>query len=219
MPKKTRTPEEVQEVRQKILNMALELISEDGYDDFSMRKLAAKLQITATTIYQYYSNKDELYLAVLTRGFEELYSRMFKAYEAGNSPLDRLKDVSREYIRFGITQANFYNIMMVLNVPKFYDYVGTAAEPTASDELNTALKVWELVKQVISESGVISKKHLPMKEIATFQYACTVHGFISFCNSRMVDYLLEPRVKEIDDEQINQYVDVAVLSLEKMFKR
>jgi len=219
VPKKTRTPEEVHEVKQKILNMALELISEDGFDDFSMRKLAARLHISATSIYQYFANKDELYLAVLTRGFEELYAQMLQAYEASHTPMDRLKNVSRAYIHFGINEANFYNIMMVWSVPKFYDYVGTAVEPIALTELNTALQVWEMTKLVFSESGIINEDFLHMKEIAIFQFACTIHGFVSYSNSKLVEYLLKPRMTEINDEFTDQFIDMAICSLEKLFEK
>ncbi|MEZ4549411.1 MAG: TetR family transcriptional regulator [Desulfobacterales bacterium] len=35
----------------------------------SMRKLAGRLKMTAANIYNYYQNKDDLYLAIQTRGF------------------------------------------------------------------------------------------------------------------------------------------------------
>lgn len=72
MPKKPRSEQEVQKVREEILDKTLELINEVGYENFTMRKLANKLNMTATPIYQYYKNKDELYLAALTQGFETL---------------------------------------------------------------------------------------------------------------------------------------------------
>lgn len=210
MPKKTRTSEEVQEVKLKILNMALQLINDDGYNQFSMRKLAAKLDITATTIYQYYSNKDELYLAVLTRGFEELYARLMVAYETSLTPMERLKRVVGEYVKFGITNANFYNIMLVWNVPKFNDYIGTSAEPAALVELNTALKVWNLIKRVAVESGTIKTPSLEIREIVTFQFACLIHGFISLNNSQVVDYLFEAGTGEINDEIIEKFIELAI---------
>ena len=83
MPKKARTPEEIEEVKQRILEKALELIGEDGYRSFSMRKLASKLNMTATPIYGYYKNKDEIYISVLLQGFETLYQILSDAYGVG----------------------------------------------------------------------------------------------------------------------------------------
>ncbi len=213
MPKKTRTPEEVEEVRQKILNMALELISKDGFDNFSMRKLAARLHITATTIYQYFSSKDELYLAVLTEGFGELHTRMYEAYRLGSTPMEKLKGALREYIRFGIDQANFYNIMTGWNIPKFNDYVGTQVEPVALTELNTAMRVWELFKMIVDESPLLSNKSLKDKEIMTFQLLCNIHGLVSLNNSTIIDYVFKPSQAELDDEYINHFIDLVIYSI------
>ncbi|MCK5680918.1 helix-turn-helix transcriptional regulator, partial [bacterium] len=62
MPKAPRTPEEVELVRQAILDAALKIIVEDGYKGFSMRKLGRSMGMTAKTVYNYFINKDEIYL-------------------------------------------------------------------------------------------------------------------------------------------------------------
>lgn len=49
MPKKPRSEQEVQKVREEILDKTLELINEVGYENFTMRKLANKLNMTATS--------------------------------------------------------------------------------------------------------------------------------------------------------------------------
>jgi len=55
MPKNRRSSEEINAIRENIMNHALELIILEGYDDFSMRKLGARLNIAAKTIYNYNS--------------------------------------------------------------------------------------------------------------------------------------------------------------------
>jgi len=64
MPKATRSPEEVKTVKNEILETALSLMCEDGFDALTMRKLALRLKMTAANIYNYYTNKDDLYLAI-----------------------------------------------------------------------------------------------------------------------------------------------------------
>jgi len=64
MPKTTRSPEEVKKIKDRILETALQLLIDDGFMHFSMRKLAARLGITAASIYNYFTNKDELYLLI-----------------------------------------------------------------------------------------------------------------------------------------------------------
>ena len=86
MPRPQRKPEEVEAFKEEILAQALHLIVRHGFDGFSMRKLAARLGIAAKTIYNYFNNKDELYLVILTRGFEDLHRQCRKAFDANDEP-------------------------------------------------------------------------------------------------------------------------------------
>lgn len=215
MPKKARTPEEISEVKQNILNKALELINEDGYNNFTMRKLAKKLNMTATPLYGYYENKDEIYLSVVMQGFENLYQILKDAYNEGENSEEKLKNICRQYMKFGIDNPNFYNVMFVLNVPKYYDYVGTSTEQTATLELNSAIKVRDFGIKAIKESGLISEQASDTSMII-IQLMCSMHGFISLINSQIADYLIHPKANRTDHEIIDQYVDIIVSQLKQL---
>jgi len=144
MPKVARSQEDREIIREKILDEALGLISESGFSSFSMRKLASRLGMTATTIYNYYSSKDELYLMILTKGFDMLYRRFDEIYRTGGDPSRKLREMVETYIDFGITNANYYNIMFTSDAPKYSDYIGTGIEPVAHFEKQTALKLVDI---------------------------------------------------------------------------
>jgi len=50
MPKNTRPPQEIERIKKKILDAALSILFEEGFDDLSMRKLGRKLGMTAANI-------------------------------------------------------------------------------------------------------------------------------------------------------------------------
>ena len=106
-----RSPEEIEVVRDDILNHALDLIAADGFERFSMRKLALRLGIAVKTIYNYYHNQDEIYLRLLTRGFEYLYRCFESAIADHEDPMDQLAAAIRVYVDFGLDNANIYNLM------------------------------------------------------------------------------------------------------------
>jgi hypothetical protein len=56
---------------------------------------------------------------------------MEAAIENLTDPLEKLRAMCREYVDFGIKNANYYNIMFNWAVPKYNDYINTALEPTA----------------------------------------------------------------------------------------
>lgn len=207
MPRQTRSPAEIEEIKESILDQALDLIVVEGLEGFSMRKLAGRLGVKAVTIYNYYLNKDELYLAIITRGFEDLYERCRSAYDAAHEPLDKFRAVLQAYVDFGFGETNLYNLMFTLNVPRYEDYVGTELENVAGHELSTALKVSALfllasgnvVNTHESEPDTGQASTIPADTLRVYMISlwCALHGYISTCNNTLLNYVHEaPRTLE-----------------------
>jgi AcrR family transcriptional regulator len=200
MPKSPRPSKEVAAVRQKILDEALDIITDYGYDGFTMRKLADRQGIAAKTIYNYFANKDEIFLHVRTKGFELLYSDLLEAYDSKNDPFERLKAMSSAYINFGLKRANYYDIMFISNVPRAGDYAGSPLESLAIKGLRTALKSVQLFSKVIKE---ISETHRTIPkakaELYLLQLWAGLHGIVALHNNTLLSYVRE-RPGEILEE-------------------
>ena len=136
MPRRRRSENEVEAVRNQILDEALNLFVEAGWQGFSMRKLGARLGIAAKTVYNYFASQDELYLGLLTRGFHSLGQALAKAAEPHTNPFERLDALIDAYVTFAFDNTHLYGLMFTWHVPKYDDYVGTAMENTARVELD-----------------------------------------------------------------------------------
>lgn len=192
MPKTTRSAEEVKKIKDRILAAALQLLIDDGFMHFSMRKLAARLGITAASIYNYFTNKDELYLLIQTRGFEMLYDMMEEASQKKASPEKRLESIIRAYLKFGMDNPEYYEIMFSRNTPKYVDYKKTDIEPVAFHEKQTALQSADIAIAVYSEvfknRKTVSDKIMRMRML---QIWCTLNGAINLFNSRVLQEVEE----------------------------
>ncbi len=208
MPRPKRSFAEIEIIKEKILEEALNLMNNHGFDGFSMRKLGTRLGVSAKTIYNYYQNKDELYLSILTRGFEQLYDRCQKVFSNHQNPMERLKAMGGQYLSFGLEHANIYNLMFTWHVPKFKDYVGTPMEPVAQFELETALKVSKIFMQAIKEAA---GNDAMSEDTARFHMICAwsqLHGFIAGINNTLLDYMHGNPVtlkERILDQIFNQF--------------
>jgi AcrR family transcriptional regulator len=58
---------EPSDTRQRILDTALELFTEQGYDRTSLREIAEKLGVTKAALYYYFESKDDILLALHMR--------------------------------------------------------------------------------------------------------------------------------------------------------
>jgi AcrR family transcriptional regulator len=192
MPKTPMSKEEIENTRGRILDTALNIIIEEGFNNLSVRKIASRLDVTATTIYNYYTNKDEINLMIRIRGFEKLYDLLTKHAAPFNSIENKLKAMVRAYIEFGLTNPSYYDIMFNLHTPKYLDYVGTDIEPLAHTEKQNALKCLSLFIEPISVYIPFKgkkKEHFVLYQVVKFW--SDLHGLITLTNSRLFHEVLD----------------------------
>jgi AcrR family transcriptional regulator len=166
---------------------------EDGFESLSMRKLSSRLGMTAANIYNYYTNKDELYLAIQTNGFQILVDRFTEISSSKITPLKKLYAMMRAYVDFGIQNPDYYEIMFSRNTPKYADYRNTPMEPIASIEKKTALQVADITSRTIIEYSMKSKSTISADEALyiTLTIWSALHGMVNLYNSRVLQEVIE----------------------------
>jgi len=190
MPKVARSDEEINVVRGKMLDEALDLIREYGYEGFSMRKLGHRLGIAAKTIYNYFKNKDEIYLHVLTKGFELLFEAVTTKSSHIKDPFKRLEAATVAFLDFGLKKSNYYDIMLTWYVPKYNDFIKTPLEPLAYKELQTALQTADYITKIIEDLSMKSGRLEPGKARLLFiQWLVCIHGTIALSNNTILSYI------------------------------
>jgi AcrR family transcriptional regulator len=187
MPRPQRAPDEIDAVKQGILETALTVLNEDGYVKMSMSKVAERVGMTAANLYNYFANKDELILALQTRITERLYEGYQEAYGQHEDPFLRLQAFMRILLRLGIGSPKEYDLLFSITAPRFQDYVGTNVEPVARSEkqraYEIAVKTREIYRKVVLE---ISDRYgsIAPSEVSLLldELWCTVHGAVMLYN-------------------------------------
>lgn len=192
MGRRPKPRDEIEVFKSRILDTTLELISKEGYEGFSIRKLGPKLGIAPKTVYNYFRSKDEIYLHVLTRGFDLLYEDLLQSVHLKKDPFRKLEAIARAQARFGFEKPNYYDLMFTWHVPKFNDFRGTDLEPLAFKELQTAMKSFDLLLQTIEQ---VSDRYGCIKKDEARQYAiqmfAAIHGIVAFKNNTILYYVHE----------------------------
>jgi AcrR family transcriptional regulator len=204
MPRNPRTEVEVEAVRARILDEALELFAEAGWEGFSMRKLGARLDVAAKTIYNYVESRDEIYLGLLIRGFRQLHSELVAATSAVEGPWEQVSALVGAYVDFGLANTNMYNLMFTWHVPKYDDYVGTPLEDLALVELEAALENQRLLAALIvacvGDAGPVSDDDLRFVAIRAWTQ---MHGYVAGLNSNIIGYM-HPEPGAIRNRMVGQ---------------
>ena len=79
--------------RGRILDAALDLSAEGGFDAVQMREVAARADVALGTLYRYFPSKENLLLSVMGVQVEGLADRLSRRPPEGTDPVERVVDV------------------------------------------------------------------------------------------------------------------------------
>lgn len=85
--------------RQRVVDAAIDLALEGGYEAVQMRDVAARARVAMGTVYRYFSSKDHLLAAALVHWVEQLDARLAQAPARGLSARERVVDVLERALR------------------------------------------------------------------------------------------------------------------------
>ena len=98
-------------MRRRILDAAKSLFVRKGFDNVSMRGIAAAIEYSPAAIYRYFRNKREILTALREEGFDRIVSLQRQRAEMMPDPLERLREGGRAYVRFALRDPEYYHLM------------------------------------------------------------------------------------------------------------
>jgi AcrR family transcriptional regulator len=104
-----------EELRNAIVHSARDLFVRQGFESFSMRKLAKKLGCSHGNIYVYFKDKQQLFDAVVEDSFAQLACALRDLQgQHPNDPVRMLKEAGRIYVNFGRQNPHAYEFAFIL---------------------------------------------------------------------------------------------------------
>jgi AcrR family transcriptional regulator len=89
-----------EETGRKILDAALDLFREEGFDEATMRAIAARAGVATGAAYYYFPSKDAIVLAFYERSCDEMQARIAAALDAAKGFEARLREVIRVKLEY-----------------------------------------------------------------------------------------------------------------------
>lgn len=185
------------DTRRAILDAAVRLFMDHGYEDFSLREVARATGYTPTTVYLYFEDKDDLLFHVALEGFKHFASALQEGYESGATPVERLIGIGRAYVRFGLQNPLHYRLMFT----ERSEFLRREPPPG----FVAPMHAFELLLKSVAEC--IEGGHFRPGDPYTYSVAIwsTVHGLVSLA-------LNNP---SLDPEQIAAIEEVAYAMIQR----
>jgi AcrR family transcriptional regulator len=99
-----------------VVDEAVALIEEGGVEEFSTRRLASRLGISAMTLYNYYENRGAIVRGALRRGFALLWEGLADEVESwrkgGGSPLGAYHVLADHLLAFAVARPRLCRFVL-----------------------------------------------------------------------------------------------------------
>jgi len=158
-----------EETRENILDAALEIVKEEGWQSLSMRKIADKIEYTAPIIYEYFANKEGILLELTRTGYIILGKDLREIMAKHTDPVVQLEAMWIGYWNFAFDNKELYRLMYGVDMI-CCDMKKSMPEAEASNRL-----FFETIEKVIVKEN--NSEELVCRKFYTFW--SVIHGLIS----------------------------------------
>ncbi len=182
-----RKERERKEMQRLILETAMKLFLEEGYENVSIRKIAEKIEYSPATIYLYFKDKDQILYALYKVAFERFYQRL-QPVETIADPLKRLRQGGIVYLKFAFDHPEYYDLMFIMRAPirKILNEQEPEFGAQGFEMLMTTLK------ECREQGRLTEKNDLEAVSLAVWSF---LHGMASLVTRHRVRMIPEERLK------------------------
>jgi len=170
------------EIRKRILEASMQLFVEEGFNNVSIRRIAEIIEYSPTTIYLYFKDKDEIFFNLHEIGFQKM-QEMNKVLATIENPLARLHKMGENYVRFGMENPEYYDLMFIQREPM------TKLTEMGCDWENGDAALTLLKNTLIEcmEKGFIAQTDPTVLSLSVWS---TVHGLVSLATRERMEKLV-----------------------------
>jgi AcrR family transcriptional regulator len=99
-------------LRARILDAARRIVTRDGFEALSMRKIAHAIGYSPASLYLYFESRDEIARALGDEGHAQLLAELEPRGQIAD-PAERLRALAHAYVAFGQSQPQAYRLVFV----------------------------------------------------------------------------------------------------------
>ena len=156
-----RRQKEKEEIKQRIIDAARKIASNEGWHALTIRKIAEEIEYTPPIVYEHFENKEDLIQELIYTGFGILGKKFANARQSESDPRKLLKMMSMIHWDFAFANTELYQLMFSLE------------RPTPNEDMMSDIKLIESIFFELAEND----KELSYELF--FSWICLINGAIS----------------------------------------
>lgn len=166
-------------LRNEILDVSRNLLIQYGFGKLSMRNIANHANVTATSIYLHFDNKDDLLLALIEESIEHLKENLIREIDSSKDLIQQLEDLARGYIQFALEHPQEYEIIYMVRPEEMPRY--------PKEKFQEIRSAYELLAEIIEKGKQEDLIDVENSMISAYTLWAQLHGVVSVILSKRLD--------------------------------
>lgn len=160
------------DLKSELIRTGLKLLDQEGYEGFSLRKVAKACNVSQTAPYRHYKNKEELIAAITAeamRSFNEVLEQAVQKHP--DNPSKQLTEMGVAYVQFFVENPEYLRLLFLSNMKdKMNAVCQCSQEATASQD--PFLTFYDTVGRYIAS---VPEQRINQNELLLYSWGL-VHG-------------------------------------------
>ena len=171
---KERKAMEREQRRNQILDAARYLLFHSGIKNISMSKIAGQAELGVGTIYFYYQNKEEIFVALQEEGLSLLHDQIVTISNKRISQKKKLIQAAKAYCRFSVEHKNYFDI-----INYFLSSSTVFFKPDLKNRIDqSGYKILSVIRKIVEKGIEKGQFKQTDSEKYTILFWATIHGVL-----------------------------------------
>ena len=154
MPRQAFSADEVEVLKNRIMDEAAQVMAAQGIEQLSMRALASSAGMTAANLYNYFPSKRLLFVETTQRGYTLLDAYTEASIAGMDEPRDKLAALLKAAVRFGRDWTGYWELMVHPPLQLRTDLETEHSDLITDLRQHTSNRMISLFTDLLSRSGV-----------------------------------------------------------------
>lgn len=166
-------------LRDQILKVSKEILIKEGFSKLSMRRIAKRVNVSATSIYLHFKNKDDLLLTLIEESIINLKNALVEVLDPSQDLIRQLELISRRYVDYALDNPQEYEIIYLVRPEEMPKY--------PKERFREVRSAYELIAEVISEGN--RKEFIEVEDslISAYTLWAQIHGVVAVILNKRLD--------------------------------
>lgn len=197
-----RKEREKEEIRNKILQAARKLMSAEGAEGVSIRKIAEMIEYSPSNIYHYFKNKEDIIEKIISDDYGMILKALSTLKTKGKTPKEKMRESAASYISLAVEMGDSYKNMMQNSSPAVLAHTAVLHKGAAAERPSIAM----LCKVLHEFSALSNSSDAELEAVAQVIWSIAFGLSMRFI------------VENVEEQQrlclVNQAIELIVRSLE-----